>query len=72
MDLTASPCYATNTSTTIPKTDISRNKKLINAVYTQFLLMCRNIGMKFLSGTCMHTTLKCLGERVIQTNPSKF
>ena len=34
--------------------------------------MCRNIGNKFLSWTYMYTTLKHLGKRVIQTNPSKF
>ena len=44
---------------------------MINAV-PQFLEMCRNIRMKFLSWAYMYTTLRYLGKRVIQTNPSKF
>ena len=36
------------------------------------LQMCRNIRIKFLSCAYMYPTLKCLGKRVIQTNPSKF
>ena len=34
--------------------------------------MCRNIRIKFLSWAYMYTTLKLIGKRVIQTNPSKF
>ena len=44
---------------------------MINAVL-QFLQMCRNIRIKFLSWVSMYTTLTFLGTRVIQTNPSKF
>ena len=33
--------------------------------------MCRHIRIKFLSWEYMYTTLKLLGKRVIQTNPSK-
>ena len=45
-------------------------KQLINAVL-QFLQMCRNI-IKFLSWAYMYVTLRFLGKRVIQTNPSTF
>ena len=34
--------------------------------------MCRNIGIKFLWGTYMYTTITKLGKHVIQTSPSKF
>ena len=34
--------------------------------------MCRNIVIKFLSGTYMYTTITFLGKHVIQTNLSKF
>ena len=34
--------------------------------------MCRNIGIKFLSWTYVHTTITFLGKHAIQTNPSKF
>ena len=47
--LTANPCHTTNT--TIPQTNISMIKPLINAV-SQFLQMCRNISEReFLQGT---------------------
>ena len=72
--LTASPCLInTNINTTIPQTNIiSTIKQLINAV-SQFLQMCRNIRIKFLSWAYMYTTLNYfLGKRVIHTNPSKF
>ena len=39
---------------------------------SQFLQMCRNIRIKFLSWAYMYTTVTFLGKRVIQTNPSKF
>ena len=40
--LTASPCYTTNTNTTIPQTNIiNMVRQLIDAV-SQFLQMCRN------------------------------
>ena len=42
---------------------------MINAV-SQLLQMCRNIRVKFISWVYMYTTLKCLGKRVIQTNPT--
>ena len=59
-------------NTTIPQTNIlSTIKQLINAV-SQFLQMCRNIRIKFLSWAYMYRTLKFLGKRVIQANPSKF
>ena len=62
----------TQVNTTIPQTNIiSTIKQLINAV-SQFLQMCRNTKIKFLSWAYMYTTLKFLGKRVIQTNPSKF
>ena len=44
---------------------------MINAV-SQFLQLCRSIGIKFLLWTCSYTTIKFLGKHVIQTNPSKF
>ena len=34
--------------------------------------MCGNIRIKFLLWTYMYTTIKFLGNNVIQTNPSKF
>ena len=43
---------------------------MINAV-SQFLYMCRNIRIKFISWAYMYTTLTFLGKRVIQTNPSE-
>ena len=53
---------------TIPRTNIiSTTKQLINAV-SQFLQMCRNTRIKFLSWAYMYTTLRSLGKRVIQTN----
>ena len=56
--LTASPCtLQTQINMTIPHTNIiSTIKQLINAV-SQFLQMCRNIRMKFLSWAYMYTTL---------------
>ena len=70
--LTASPCYTTNTNKHDYATNIiSTIKQLINAD-SQFLQMCRNIRTKFLSWAYMYTTLKYLGKRVIQTNPSRF
>ena len=62
----------TQINTTIPQTDIiSTIKQLINAV-SQFLQICRNIRIKFLSWAYMYTTLNFLGKRIIQTNTSKF
>ena len=62
----------THINTTMPQTNIlSTIKQLINAV-SQFLQMCRNIIIKFLSWAYMYITLSILGKRVIQTNPSKF
>ena len=62
----------TQINTTVPQTNIiSMIKQLINAV-SQFLQLCKNIRIKFLSWAYMYTTLTCLGKRVIQTNPSKF
>ena len=73
--LTPSPCYTTDTNkhekTTNKYYNISTIKQLINAV-SQFLQMCRNIRIEFISWTYMYTTLKFLGKRVIQTNLSKF
>ena len=37
----------------------------------QFPQVCRNIGIKFLSRTCVYTTLKCLGKHVLQACLSK-
>ena len=45
-------------------------KQLINAV-SQFLQMCRNIRIKFLSWAYMYTILKFVGKHVIQTNPQE-
>ena len=44
---------------------------MINAV-SQFLQMCRNIIIKFLSWAYMYITLSILGKRVIQKNPFIF
>ena len=67
--LTASPSYTTNTNKHDYTTDIiNTNKQLVNAVPQ----MCRNIGIKFLPWTYMQTTIKFLGNHVIQTNLSKF
>ena len=73
LTLTASPCYTTNTNKHDYTTNKFTIKQLINAV-SQFIQMCRNIifRIKFLSWAYRYTTLKCLGKRVIQTNPSKF
>ena len=61
----------TQINTTIPQTNsISTIEQLINAV-SQFLQMCKNIRIKFLSWAYMYTTLTFLGKRMIQTNPSK-
>ena len=70
--LTASPCYTTNTTTTIPQTDIM-NKQFINAD-TQSSNKCAQISEinKFLFMDIQITTIKLLGKHVIQTNPSKF
>ena len=60
-------------NTTIPQTNIiSMIKQLLINAISQFLQMCRNIRIKFLSRAYMYTTLKYLGKCVIQTNPSKF
>ena len=62
----------TQRSTTIPQTNIiSTNKQLINAV-SQSSNKRADIGNKFLSWTYMYTSIKLLGKRMIQANPSKF
>ena len=40
--------------------------------FHSFLKICGNIRINFLLWAYMYTTLKCLGKRVIQTNPSKL
>ena len=61
---------------TIPQTNIvSTIKQLINTVShseSQFLQMCRNIRIKFLSWAYMYTTFRFLGKHMIQTNLSVF
>ena len=60
-------------NTTIAQTNIiSMIKQLLIKAISQFLQMCRNIRIKFLSWAYMYTILSFLGQLVIQTNPSKF
>ena len=74
--VTASPANTNKHNSTtnkysVPQTNIiSMIKQLINAV-SQFLQMCRNIRIKFLSWAYMYTILKFVGKHVIQTNPQE-
>ena len=63
----------TQISTNILQTVISKNNQLINAVTQSKSYKCAKTSeLNFLYGhTCMYTTLKFLGKRLIQINPSK-